>query len=67
MPVWKLFGGDASDVLPLAEEVLEDLVGLELYCVWLVDLPPEEFVALESGYEAGFGEAVILHCIRDLR
>ena len=40
----------------LVEAVLQDLVGLELPGVGFVDSPPEEFLALPAGDEAGFGE-----------
>ena len=62
MSIRKLFSSNSPDVLPLAEQVLEDLVRLEFRCFWLVDLPPEEFVTLESGDEAGFGKAMLGHC-----
>jgi len=42
----------------LVEPVLEDLVRLELDGERLVDLPPEELVALDAGGVMGLGEAV---------
>jgi len=49
---------ELADLAALVEAVLEDLVGLELESEGLVDFPPEQFVALEAGGVAGFGEAV---------
>ena len=43
--------------MTLIEPVLQDLVGLELNGVGLMDLPPEELGTLDSGNEAGFREA----------
>jgi hypothetical protein len=44
--------------LALVEPVLEHDVGLELLGLGLVDLPPEESVALAAGDVAGLGEVV---------
>jgi hypothetical protein len=44
--------------LTLIESVLEDLVGLELNRVGLMDLPPEELRALDTREEPGFREAM---------
>jgi hypothetical protein len=42
----ELLPSQLSNVVPLVEEILEDLVGLEFFGVWIVDLPPEELGAL---------------------
>src|SRR5438445_282848 len=49
--------GCFGDLAALVEEVVQHLVGLQLWGVRLVHLPPELLVALEAGGEAGFGEA----------
>jgi hypothetical protein len=44
-------------LLALVEPILEDFVGLQLLGSGLVDLPPEELVALDASEEPGFREA----------
>ena len=43
------------DLRALVEAILEDLAGLQLHRVWLVDFPPQDRVALRARDEAGFG------------
>ena len=50
-----------SDCVTLIEPVLQDLVRLELNGVGLMDLPPEELVALDASDEPGLREAMTDH------
>ena len=43
--------------MTLIEPVLQNLVGLQLNGVRLMDLPPEELGTLDAGEEPGFREA----------
>src|SRR6266566_8232564 len=47
-----------ADLRPLVEAVLEHLVGLELDGLGLVDFPPQELVALDTGGVAGLRKAM---------
>ena len=57
-PTGKAIAREGPDLGALVEPVLEDLVRLELDRIGLVDLPPEEFVALDARGVAGFRQAV---------
>lgn len=52
----KALAGEGGTVTALVEAVLQNLVGLQLLGLRLVDSPPEELLALDAGDEAGFGE-----------
>ena len=45
--------GQLANLTALIETVLKHPIGLELHCFGLVNLPPEELVALPAGNEAG--------------
>ncbi len=58
---WVALGAGAgalADPSTHGEDFAEVGVGLQLGGAGVVDFPPEEAVALETGGEAGFGEAV---------
>ena len=57
-PTGKLPPREFADLLALVEPVLQNLVGLQLHGIGLVDLPPEQPGALPAGDEAGLREAV---------
>src|SRR5207253_217087 len=52
----KFIPGEAADLGALVKPVLEQLVRLELDSHRLVDLPPQQLVALLASSEEGFGE-----------
>ena len=47
--------GEFANLAALIESVFQHNVGLELDRVRLVNLPPQELVALQPGCVAGFG------------
>ena len=46
------FSGQSADPLSLVEEILQNDARLQFDSVGFVDLPPEEFVALDAGHES---------------
>ena len=55
---WEAVARDFADLLALVEAILEHFIRLELDGERLVNFPPEELVALDTGGVAGFRKAV---------